>query len=213
MGKGLAALMLMVSATFSPNGTPREVVQSAVGRVVAVLNGGAELDRADRGERVDPRPPTSERARTEIRRIAAELFDFDEMARRTLSRHWAARTRAQQAEFVTLFTDLLERSYITRIEGYAGEKIAYVGDTVDGNYAVVRSKISSPRRRADTTVDYRLIQKESGWKVYDVVIDGVSFVSAYRSEFNRVIAASSYGGLVDALRARRVQVRVADRRP
>lgn len=211
MDKSIAAvLMLFASVAGSPATTPREVVQSAVDRVIAVLD-GTDADR-DRSERGEARVPTNERPRTELRRIALDLFDFDEMARRTLSRHWAVRSRAEQAEFVTLFMDLLERSYVGRIEAYAGEKIVYVGETIDGGYALVRSKIVAPRRRQETAVDYRLHRRNGRWKVYDVLVDGVSFVSTYRSEFNRVITASSYSALVDALRNRRLQVRTVDRR-
>jgi phospholipid transport system substrate-binding protein len=206
MDKSIAAvLMMFASVTGSPATTPREIVQSAVTRVVAVLD-GTESDR-DRAERGEARVPSQERSRAELRRIAADLFDFDEMARRTLSRHWAARTRAEQTEFVTLFMDLLERAYVGRIEAYAGEKITYVGESVDGGYAVVRSKIITPRARQDTAVDYRLHRRDGRWKVYDVLIDGVSFISTYRNEFNRVITASNYSGLVEALKHRRLQVK------
>ena len=208
MGNSFAALMLFASVITAPASAPREVVQSAVARVIAVID-GVEPDRSDRAERG---VPNTERARAEIRRIANDLFDFDEMAKRTLSRHWTARTRAEQTEFVSLFTDLLERSYIGKIEAYAGEKIAYVSETIDGDYAVVRSKIASPRRRQDTALDYRLAQRDGRWRVYDVLIDGVSFVSTYRSEFNRVITGSSYRALVEALRAKRLQVKTVDRR-
>ena len=156
--------------------------------------------------------PGDARPRAELRRIAVELFDFDEMARRTLSRHWTSRTRAERAEFVMLFTDLLERSYVGRVEGYTGEKVNYVGESVDGGYAVVRSRIVSPRGRAETALDYRLHRRDGRWMVYDVLIDGVSFVSTYRGQFNRVISASSYGALVEALRKGRLQVKTADRR-
>jgi phospholipid transport system substrate-binding protein len=203
-----AALMVFASLTGSPATTPKQVVQTAVDRVVAMLEG---TDR-DRSERVEPRVPSETQPRNEIRRIAADLFDFDDMARRTLSRHWAGRSRAEQAEFVTLFTDLLERSYVGRIEGYAGERIAYVGETVDGGYAVVRSRIVPQRGRAETAVDYRLHRRDGRWKVYDVLIDGVSFISTYRGQFNRVITGTSYGALVEALRKGRFQVRVAERR-
>jgi len=212
MDRSIAAvLMLFATVTGSPATTPREIVQSAVARVIAVLD-GTESDR-DRSERGEARVPGPERPRgAELRRIAVDLFDFDEMARRTLSRHWAGRTRAEQTEFVRLFMDLLERSYVGRIEAYAGGKITYVGESVDGGYALVRSKIVTPRRRQETAVDYRLHLRDRRWKVYDVLVDGVSFVSTYRSEFNRVITASSYNALVEALRNRRLLVKIADRR-
>jgi len=149
--------------------------------------------------------PNAERVRGEIRRIATDLFDFDEVARRALSRHWAGRTRAEQTEFTSLFTDLLERSYVGKIETYSGEKIVYTGEVVDGNYATVRSRIIT-RRRTDTALDYRMHEIDGRWKVYDVLIDGVSFVSTYRSEFNRVIQSSSYEELIERLRKKRIDV-------
>jgi phospholipid transport system substrate-binding protein len=118
---------------------------------------------------------------------------------------WTARTPAERAEFVGLFTDLLERAYIGRIESYAGEKIVYPSEKVDGDFAVVRSRIVPRRRTADsrvhdTVLEYRLMRRERRWKVYDVLIDGVSFVSTYRSQFDRIIKSSSYATLVDRLR-------------
>lgn len=208
-----AAMMLFASLTGSPATTPKEVVQSGVARVIAVLDGAeVERDRAERGEGRVPAPVPERSRPVELRRIAVDLFDFDEMARRTLSRHWAGRTRAEQAEFVRLFMDLIERAYVGRIESYAGEKIVYLGESLDGTYAVVRSKILTTRGRSDTAIDYRLLRRDGRWRVYDVLIDGVSFVSTYRSEFNRVIAGSSYNALVDALRNRRLHVKTVDRR-
>ena len=205
-----AALMLFASVAGSPS-TPRQTVQTAVDRVVAIVE-GTEATR-DRGDRGDSRPSgVDERSRAELRRIASDLFDFDEMARRTLSRHWARRTPAEQQEFVPLFVDLLERSYVGRLESYAGERITYVGESLDGANALVRSKILPARPRPETSVDYRMHRKDGRWKVYDVLVDGVSFVSTYRGEFNRVISGSSYGAFVDSLRKGKLQLRVAERR-
>ena len=141
--------------------------------------------------------------RAEIRRIAAELFDFDEMARRTLTRHWNSRTPEEQAEFVRLFTDLLERSYVARIEPFSGERILYPAESMDGRYATVRSKIVT-RRHAEIAVDYRLLLRDGRWRAYDVLVDGVSFVATFRSAFGRIIQQSSYAGLVDKFRRRAV---------
>jgi phospholipid transport system substrate-binding protein len=137
--------------------------------------------------------------------VAEELFDFEEVSRRALSVHWAARTPAERTEFVGLFTDLLERAYIGHIEAYAGEKIVYPAEKIDGDFAVVRSRIVPKRRTADarvteTGLEYRLHRKDGRWKVYDVLIDGVSFVSTYRSQFDRIIKVSSYSALADRLR-------------
>ena len=147
----------------------------------------------------------------EIKRIARGLFDFDEVARRALSRHWAGRTHDEQTEFIGLFTDLLERSYMNRIEAYAGERILYTAEAVDGTYATVRSKVLT-QRRSEILLDYKMHLRDSRWQVYDVLIDGVSFVSTYRSQFDRVIQAESYGALVERLRKRNLDTAVVDRK-
>jgi phospholipid transport system substrate-binding protein len=192
MGKALMAWFLVASAFAAPVG-PREVVQSAVDRVIHAI---------ERAELESDSPRTQRQAlqqrRIEVRRIAADLFDFDEIARRALSRHWTARSPEEQLEFTRLFTELLERTYLGRIEGYAGEKIVYQGEVVDGSFATVRSKVIT-RRRVETPLDYRLHLRDGRWRVYDVLIDHVSFVATYRSEFSRIIQRESYAALVDRL--------------
>jgi len=193
MGKALAAWLLVASAMATSATTPRDVVQGAVTRVVSVLHDGFEAAHLDH--------PRSEMRRAEIRRVARELFDFDEMARRTLTRHWNSRTPEERTEFVQLFTDLLERAYIARIEQFAAERIIYTGETVDGPYATVRSRILT-RRPTEIGVDYRLMLRDGRWRAHDVLVDGVSFVATFRAEFERIIQQSSYAVLVDKLRKR-----------
>jgi phospholipid transport system substrate-binding protein len=198
MGKALFAWMLVATAVAATAATPREVVQAAVDRVVHAIQ------RADMESAPDPAPRLAmAQRRLEVRRIAGELFDLDEISRRALSRHWTTRTPEEQAEFVRLFTDLLERAYIGRIEAYSGEKIVYLGEAVDGPFAIVRSKVIT-RRRGETPLDYRLHLRDGRWKVYDVLIDHVSFVATYRSEFSRILQKESYGALVERLRKQSV---------
>jgi phospholipid transport system substrate-binding protein len=194
MGKSLVAWLMVAAAMAAPAG-PRDVVQTAVSRVITAM-------QQDSGR---------EHARAEIRKAAASLFDFEEMARRTLTRHWSGRAPQEQAEFVRLFTDLLERSYMGRIESWSGEKIVYTTEVVDGSFASVRSKIIT--RRAEVAVEYRLRQREGRWRVYDVLMDGVSFVATYRSEFERIIQQSSWSGLMDKLRKRAIHATLVDRAP
>lgn len=191
MGKAFVAWMLVASAVAAPGPGPREVVEAAVNRVAAAVQ------RPDIDTDASPARLRQQR-RLELRRVAAALFDFEEIARRALSRHWAARTPEEQVEFTRLFTDLLERTYVGRIESYAGETIVYLGEVVDGSFATVRSKVVT-RRRIETPLDYQLHLRAGRWKVYDVLIDHVSFVSTYRSEFARVIQRESYGALVERL--------------
>lgn len=201
MGKALATWLLVTAAAASATVAPRDVVQSAVARVVQTI----EASHSRKPEAHPASRPPSDKVRIEIRRIASELFDFEEIARRALSRHWAGRSTAEQAEFVGLFTDLLERAYVGRIEAYSDEKIVYTGEVVDGDYATVRSRILT-RRKTETALDYRMHKTGGRWKVYDVLIDNVSFVSTYRSEFNRIIQGYSWEELIERLRKKRVVV-------
>ena len=207
MGKALAAWLLIAAAAAAPT-TPRDTVQSAVTRVVQTLE---ELDD-HRAEATPAARAAREHVRGEIRRIATGLFDFEEVGRRALGRHWAGRSADEQAEFLSLFTDLLERAYVGRIEAYSGEKIIYTGELVDGEYATVRSRVNS-QRRAEMALDYRLHRAGDRWKVYDVLLDGVSFVSTYRSEFNRIIQLHSWDELMHRLRKKQIQVRTVLDRP
>jgi phospholipid transport system substrate-binding protein len=191
MSRALAAWVL-VAATAAP-GTPQGVVQNAVSRVGTIVR--------DAGLTEDANTPK----RAAIRRVAEELFDFNEMARRALARHWTERSRLERDEFVRLFTDLLERSYMTTIENYAGERIVYLGETIDGPFATVKTKIVT-RRRAEIPIEYRLYQSGPRWAVYDVVLEGVSFVSNYRSQFDRVIQTTSFARLLDRLRQRDIDI-------
>jgi phospholipid transport system substrate-binding protein len=205
MGRALATWLLIATAG-AQGMTPRDVVQSAVARVVQTIEAAASRPEPVRAGR--PQAPGS---RAEIRRIAAELFDFGEVGRRALGRHWAGRSPEEQTEFIALFTDLLERAYVGKIEAYSGEQIVYTNEIVDGDYAVVRSRVNT-RRGAEVALDYRLHRIEGGWKVYDVLIDGVSFVSTYRSEFNRIIQLHSWNELMDRLRQKQIPARtVTDR--
>jgi phospholipid transport system substrate-binding protein len=136
-----------------------------------------------------------------VRKIAEEIFDFQETAKRSLARHWQARTPAERDEFVKLFADLLERAYISKIELYGGEKIAYLNDTVEGEQAVVRTKIIT-KGGAEVPVDYRMHKRGERWLVYDVIIEGVSLVANYRTQFNKIIQTSSYGELVKKMKVK-----------
>jgi phospholipid transport system substrate-binding protein len=201
MGKAMATWLLVTAAAASATVAPRDVVQSAVVRVVQAIEGShpAKPEAHATARPAGDAKPAGDRVRLEIRRIATDLFDFEEIARRSLSRHWAGRSTTEQAEFVGLFTDLLERAYVGRIEAYSGEKIVYTGEVVDGDYATVRSRILT-RRKTETALDYRMHKIGGRWKVYDVLIDNVSFVSTYRSEFNRIIQSYSWDELIERLR-------------
>jgi phospholipid transport system substrate-binding protein len=134
-----------------------------------------------------------------IRQAVDERFDWEEMARRSLATHWAKRTPEERKEFVPLFSDLLERTYMKKVEDYSGEKVLYEGENKDGDYAAVKVKIVT-KKNQDIPVEYRLKKEGNNWLIYDVSILGVSLVNNYRTQFNSIISQSSYENLVKRLR-------------
>src|SRR6267143_1436318 len=142
-----------------------------------------------------------EQRRAEVRRIAESIFDYPDTARRALGPHWNARSPEQQQEFVKLFSDLLDRSYISKIELYQGERVQYLGETVGGDEATVKTAIVT-KKNSEIPIDYRMHRKDGRWLVYDVIIEGVSLVSNYRTQFNKIVQTESYDALVQRLRAK-----------
>jgi phospholipid transport system substrate-binding protein len=170
-------------------GPPTDTLRPHITNILALVQ-DPELAKATR---------TAERRRR-IRDVAHEVFAFEESARHALGRHWTTLTPAEQGEFVRLYAGLLERSYFSKIELYGGERIKYLDDRVDGTQALVRTQIST-KTGSEVAINYRMIQKSNQrWYVFDVIIEGVSLVSNYRTQFNKIIQNSSYEQLVLKLR-------------
>src|SRR5262245_3844777 len=151
------------------------------------------------------KPQNAEKRRAQIREVARGVFDFDEMGKRALARHWAARTPEQKKRFGELFTDLLENSYVSKIEAYGGEKIVYLPEQADGDVVTVRSKLIT-QRGTEIPIDYRMQKEGDRFRVYDVSIEGVSLVSNYRSQFNKIITQSSFDELLKKMETKRLEV-------
>jgi len=173
-------------------GAPTDQLRARVDRVLAVLEDPALKQEARAADR-----------RAAIRAIANELFDFRELSQRTLARHWQGRTQAERDEFVELFADLLERSYIGKIETYSGgERVQYLGEFPDGDLVTVRTRIVT-KAGTEIPIDYRMHRAGDRWLVYDVVIEGVSLVANYRTQFNRIIQQTSFKDLLAKLAAKK----------
>jgi phospholipid transport system substrate-binding protein len=140
-----------------------------------------------------------------IRRLVDEAFDFREAAMLALGREWSARTAVEQNEFVALFADLLERSFVWRVAGKAalsgGVKVHYVGETVEGDVATVDTAVTA-RDGNDLRLEYRMVRRAERWVVRDVVMDGVSTMENYHAQFQRVVRDSSWRDLMAQLRAK-----------
>jgi len=191
----LRSIALLISLTFilisvSPaeSGEPTEVVKATTDKVLEILK-DKELKK----------PQNIQKRRERMRQVIHAQFDFEEMSRRSLARHWAKRSPEEKKEFISLFKDLLGRSYIKRIEDYTGEKIIYADESIDENYAIVKTKIIT-KKEIEIPINYRLLKKASKWSVYDVVIEGVSLISNYRTQFNKIIRSQSFEALIKRMK-------------
>lgn len=169
-------------------GEPTDRIKGGTDKIIAVLSDPNLLG----DEKADER-------RQAIRQAVFELFDWEEMAKRSLARHWRERTDEEKKEFVVLYGELLERTYLDRVEGYSGEEVIYTEERIDGKYALVKAKIVT-KTKQEIAVDYKLKTKSKQWLVYDVSVEGVSLVNNYRTQFNQILMKSSYETLVDRLK-------------
>ena len=192
----VAALLLFVLWAPSPSsaGAPTEQIRASVDKIVAILNNPQLKSAAKTKDRRD-----------QLRQTISSRFDFTEMARRSLGSQWRRIGPKEREEFVRLFTDLLERAYIDRIEGYSDEKFAYVRENLDKNYAEVNSRIVT-HNGEEFSLNYKVMLKNGEWKVYDVVVENISLVNNYRSQFTRIIANSSYDELVRRMKEKQIEV-------
>jgi phospholipid transport system substrate-binding protein len=184
----LAVALVLVLASPVYAGTPTDTLKETVDRIVQILADHALQDKP-------------EQRRAEVRKIAEGIFDYPDTARRALGPHWNARSPQEQQEFVKLFADLLDRAYVSKIELDQGERVRYVGEAAEGDEATVKTVIAT-KKSSDIPVDYRMHRKDGRWLVYDVIIEGVSLVSNYRTQFNKIVQTESYDALVQRLRAK-----------
>ena len=149
----------------------------------------------------DPALTEAERRRA-ARNAVEEIFDLPETAKRALGRHWHARTPAEREEFTRLFTDFLENAYLSKLSLYSGERVSYVSESIDGDFAIVGAKILR-KQGAEISVDARMLRRGDRWYIYDISVEGISLTNNYRSQFNAIIQKSSYEQLVQRLRTTR----------
>ncbi|HMF52399.1 MAG TPA: ABC transporter substrate-binding protein, partial [Candidatus Saccharimonadales bacterium] len=169
-------------------GEPTEAIRGAVNQGVDILK-NAKLDsQKNRAQIID-----------RLRQIVYPLFDFNEMAMRSLGQNWRPLNPQQRKEFVSLFTALLEKTYADQIDLYDGQKVVYTGESVDNEYAQVDSRIFDKNGQTYSVV-YRLHRVDGKWRIYDVVAENISLVNNYRAQFNRVIAKSSFEELLKSMK-------------
>jgi phospholipid transport system substrate-binding protein len=178
-------VILVLLAAANAFAGPTEEVKKVVDEVVRIVS-DRDLKKQD------------QKRRQALKKTISTIFDYSEMAKRSLGKHWNQRTPVEKKEFADLFASLLENSYASKIESYNNEKIIYLKEHMDGDHAEVKSKVLTAKRD-EFTLDYRLINQNGKWLAYDVVIEGVSLVSNYRTQFNKIITSDGYPELVKKL--------------
>ena len=190
--QAFAALMLF-AATVSPaaanTDAPVQELRSRVDRAVQVLS-----DPGLKG------PGKAAERRVQVRKIADEIFDYPEMSKRSLGVHWQRLSQGDRERFTRAFSDLLDRAYFEKVDSYNGEKVRYMDPKVEGNQATVLTRVTTDKG-TEIPVDYRMHRDNGRWLVHDVTIEGVSLVSNYRSQFDRIIRTSSVNDLMKRIEA------------
>jgi len=183
------SVALLMAPAPSCAGEPTDQVSGAIDRVLEILKNKDLQAKEKKAER-----------RTLLREEISKAFDFDEMAKRSLGPAWRQRTPEERKEYVTLFRQVLENSYLGKVEGYQGEKIRYVKESVeDGRFATVETLIVTGKGQ-EIPLNYRMVKEQSNWRVYDVVIEEISLVNNYRSQFSAILQKSSFQDLLARLR-------------
>ncbi len=181
-------ILLLLQSVFAAAAEPGEQVRQTVDNLLATLQDPQLTGETNKNER-----------RQKLKQLIYQRFDFTEMAKRSLGSEWRRRSPAEQKEFVQLFGDLLERTYLDQIEAYSREKVRYLEQRADGPYAKVATRIVDSKGQ-EYAVDYRLHNVNGDWKVYDVIIEDVSLVNYYGEQFSRVLTKSSFGELLEAMK-------------
>jgi phospholipid transport system substrate-binding protein len=192
VGRVIAVVVAVLCLPLAGWAAPTDDIRDTIEQVIKILADPA-LKSAEK---------TKER-RAAIRQVVGHRFNFEEMARRSLATHWRDRTAAEQEEFVRIFTDLMEYSYIDKMERLSTEKIEYASEMLDGDQATVRTRLVT-RKDVYFPIDYKLSNATGRWEVYDVAIEGISLINEYRTQFNKIIRTKSYDELVRLMRAKRV---------
>ncbi len=186
-------LLVSLSVAFAAE-SPKEAIQTTVESIISTIKDGGTAAR-------------KKEKRAKIQTLVRSRFDFDEMSKRTLARHWEKRTPAEKKEFTAIFSDLLVYSYLGKVEGYTDEKITYEkGKSDDGDdYAIVDTVIVT--KNVNIPINYKVMLKNGKWRVYDVVIEQVSMVSTYRTQYNKIIMGESYEELIKKMKSKLVEVK------
>jgi len=188
------ALVLAVGVAPMAAGTATAAIKNTIKQMFVILN-DEELKA----------PGRAEERRQQLEKVIGNRIAYDEMARRSLGPQWAQLNEEERQEFVRLYAQLLRDTYSSRFDRYSDEKVEFLQETLQGDYAEVRTRLTSSKFNLD--VDYRMLQRAGDWRVYDIDVDGISLVHSYREQFTKIIRTYSYEELVSKLRQKTGEIK------
>lgn len=188
------ALVLAVGVAPMAAGTATAAIKNTIKQMFVILN-DEELKA----------PGRAEERRQQLEKVIGNRIAYDEMAKRSLGPQWAQLNEEERQEFVRLYAQLLRDTYSSRFDRYSDEKVEFLQETLQGDYAEVRTRLTSSKFNLD--VDYRMLQRAGDWRVYDIVVDGISLVHSYREQFTKIIRTYSYEELVSKLRQKTGEIK------
>lgn len=187
-------LLLAVGVAPMAAGTATAAIKNTIKQMFVILN-DEELKA----------PGKAEERRLQLEKVIGNRIAYDEMAKRSLGPQWAQLNEEERLEFVRLYAQLLRDTYSSRFDRYTDEKVEFLQETLQGDYAEVRTRLTSSKFNLD--VDYRMLQRAGDWRVYDIVVDGISLVHSYREQFTKIIRTYSYEELVSKLRQKTGEIK------
>ena len=193
LGVALATLPSTVTARAATAEDAKVVVVNTVAQVLGILK--------------EHQTPENER-RSKLIAVVAPHFDFENMAKSSLGYHWRELNAAQQGQFTQLFTAFMEDAYLSKLEGFSNQHIEFLGEhSIEPDDVEVNSRVVTPGQTDNPVkVDYLLQRRESEWKVYDVMVDGISITANYRNQFNRVVNNQGFDALMNEMRSKQQEL-------
>lgn len=180
----LALLVACSSIAFA--GEPQDRLKGGIDKVIAILSDQSLKGPAKRVER-----------QKKLRSVADGFFDWRELSKRAVGESWSKYTPKQQDDFVVSFSELLQKTYILKLEKYNNEKVSYVKEQVEGNQAFINTQVQMKDKTIP--INYVMVKRDQ-WMVYDVVVEGVSLVKNYRSQFAKVLSKESPEALLQRIK-------------
>ena len=149
---------------------------------------------------LDPPEMAAKRAHM-IRETVDSVFDWGAFSQRALGKNWRKLNKEQRDEFITLFGQLIERTYMDKTRQYSGQQLNFIKEETDEKYGTVDAEVIM-KNEANVAIQFRVFKKNDTWFIYDVYVEGVSFVNNYRDQFNDIMSKSGYDELINRLKAK-----------